>query len=369
MASLDPGGPGLAAAEPFPWYRRMREEQPISADPRRGWMVFRYRDVQPVLSDHQSFSSEFGDLGLLNTDPPRHRQLRSLVSQTFTPRTVEQLAGQIEQITAGLLERLPPEPDLIRDLAVPLPITVIAGLLGIPAQDRERFKRWSDAVVTGGGAGMPVRQAREEMQAYFGQLLDRRRSRPGSDLISALVQARVDGESLTRSELISFCVLLLIAGNETTTNLIGNAVLCLDEHPQAAAELRQRPDLLEGAIEEVLRYRSPIQAMFRIARPGATLDGQELPAGAPVLAWIGSANRDPEQFPDPDRFDIHRQPNHHLAFGQGIHFCLGAPLARLEARIALRALLQRPLVVDRERLERFQSHIVYGVRTLPLRAA
>jgi cytochrome P450 len=323
-----------------------------------------------VLSDHHEFSSEYGNLGLLHTDPPRHRKLRNLVTEAFTPRTVEALRPRITEIVDELLDQVTPlgRMDLIEDFAVPLPVKVIAELLGIPIEERERFKRWSDAVVTGGQAGMSDAQASREMGAFFTDLMEERRRSPREDLISALLAARIDGESLDQRELLSFCILLLVAGNETTTNLIGNAILCFDEHPDLEAQLRAGPELLASAIDEVLRYRSPIQSMFRKTRSEVRLGGQTIPAGEMVVAWIGSANRDPHQFPEPDRFDIRRSPNRHLAFGQGIHFCLGAPLARLEATIALRALLERlgPLQVDRAGLAPLASQVLYGVQRLPV---
>ncbi len=370
LATATPGDPG-PARYPAAWYRSMPETQPVARNPGwGGWMVFRYADVQRVLTDHQAFSSEFGDLGLLNTDPPRHRQLRNLVTEAFTPRTVEALRPRITQIVDDLPDQAPPrgEMDVIEDFAVPLPVMVIAELLGIPIEHRQRFKLWSDAFVTGGRAGMSDVDARREMAVFFLELMEQRRRAPREDLISALLAARIDGESLDQRALLSFCVLLLVAGNETTTNLIGNAVLCLDENLEAATELGSHPELVPSAVEEVLRYRSTVQSMFRLARSDVRFGDQVIPAGDTVVAWIGSANRDPSQFPEPDRFDIRRSPNRHLAFGHGIHFCLGAPLARLEGTVALRALVERlgRLRVERAGLEVVPSQILYGVRRLPV---
>lgn len=369
LPQFRPGG----TLDPFPWYRSMRETKPVCHDPRLGvWMVFGYGDVERVLNDHEAFSSRFGQMSLINTDPPRHRQLRNLVTQAFTPRAVEGLRPRITEIVEQLIDKVVEagEMDVVEDFAVPLPVIVIAELLGIPIEDRALFKHWSDAIVTGGGSELSPSRAMSEMATYFTRLAAERSQEPRPDLISALLAARIDGESLTHGELLSFCTLLLIAGNETTTNLIGNAIICLDEHPDMAAGLAaDGPRLLDSAIEEVLRYRSPVQSMFRVTRSEVEIGGHAIPAGQPVLAWIGSANRDPLRFPDPDRFDIRRSPNRHLAFGHGIHFCLGAPLARLESRIALEALLRRlgHLSVDRSRgLQPLASHIVYGVQHLPV---
>lgn len=350
----------------------MREAAPVTRlQGWPAWMVLRYADVQRVLTEHEAFSSRFGDLSILNTDPPRHRKLRNLVAQAFTVRAVEALRPRIGQIVDDLLDAVSErgEMDVIGDLAVPLPVIVIAELLGVPIEDRQRFKAWSDAVVTEGDAELGHQQAHDAMVDYFTLLLDERRREPRADLLSALLAARIDGEALDQHDVVQFCILLLVAGNETTTNLIGNAVICLDEHPEAAAELRADPSLAPSAVEEVLRYRSPILMMPRRTRVPVEIGGQAIPAGQTVMACIGSANRDPAQFPDPDRFLIRRAPNRHLAFGHGIHFCLGAPLARLEANVALPALLERfsGLRVDRDaHLERVRSDVIYGVRRLPV---
>lgn len=377
---------------PFPHYEMMRNTEPVFQDQETGlWHVFRYDDVQRVLSEHATYSSRMsggkptgtGQLfaaSLINTDPPRHRQLRSLVTQAFTPRAVEALAPRISEIADDLLAPALSvgSMDLIEGLAYPLPVIVIAELLGIPAADRDRFKQWSDFIVSqtrptsdeSGQSAPPDRGSPDaEMAEYFMGMIEARRQRPGNDLISKLLAAQIDGEHLSAVELLGFCALLLVAGNETTTNLIGNAILCFAENEGTTERLSADPTLLPHALEEVLRYRSPVQSMYRIAAVDSTLGAHQIPAGAPLVAWIGSANRDPLQFPNPDAFDVGRSPNRHLAFGQGIHFCLGAPLARLEASIALRAVISRLpglALAPGARLERMESSIIYGLKELPV---
>jgi cytochrome P450 len=385
---------------PFDWYRQQRDSTPVQYDEVSGiWSVFRFDDVQEALSNHVVFSSASGrgdstmanPLGasMISSDPPRHRQLRSLVNQAFTPRTVARLEPRITAIVQELLDGITPRGsdeetiDLIEALAYPLPVIVIAELLGIPHEERNQFKQWSDAIIVGSrAAGMPGRNPQAEMGAYFSRLIQERRKQGSAsgdqetdttrgDLISALLAAEVEGERLSMVDVLGFCVLLLVAGNETTTNLIGNAILCFDEHPDCWEQIRSQPAaLIPGAIEEVLRYRSPVQSMFRTTAVPVEMHNRVIPEGVPLVAWIGAANRDERQFPEPDRFDIQRNPNRHLAFGHGIHFCLGAPLARLEAKIALEALLQRFNHISRIReipLEPQPSTIVYGVKHLPLR--
>ncbi|MCU1519752.1 MAG: cytochrome [Arthrobacter sp.] len=373
--------------DPFPHYRRMRESAPVFHDEQSGsWHVFRYDDVQRVLTEHAVFSSRMGGddpsetgqlfaASLISTDPPRHRQLRSLVTQAFTPRSVDALAPRISTLAAELLDGIASTgtADLIEELAYPLPVIVIAELMGIPAEDRNRFKQWSDVIVSQtrtGTENVDHHATNREMTEYFLAMIEQRRSRPGSDLISNLLAAEIDGQKLSVAELLGFCSLLLVAGNETTTNLIGNAVLCFTEAPGTIERLLAEPSLLPQAIEEVLRYRSPVQSMYRVTATDTTLGGLPIPAGAPLVAWIGSANRDERQFQRPERFDIHRGPIRHLAFGQGIHFCLGAPLARLEARIALTAILSRLSglsLAAGTHLERMESTIIYGLKELPVR--
>lgn len=344
-----------ARRNPYPLYDQIRSASPLFREPGSNlWMIFDYDGVKQVLTDHDTFSSKAGPAEwMVFLDPPRHTKLRSLISQAFTPRSIANLEPRIRELSRGLLDEKIEQGsmDLAADFSVPLPMMVIAEMLGIPVADRPRFIRWNDVILNmsytvPGGPGVAevvneFRAVTVEMNDYLTGLLADRRAAPKDDLLTRLVQAELDGERLTQQEIAGFFQLLLLAGSETTTNLINNAMLCFIEHSEELARLKAAPGLMPSAIEEVLRYRAPLQWMLRLTRREVELHGQLIPAGKLVIPMIGSANRDPKQFRDANRFDITRDPNPHLAFGHGIHFCLGAPLSRVEARIALPALVER----------------------------
>ncbi len=286
-------------------------------------------------------------------DPPRHTKLRALISKAFTPRVVANLEPRIRELSRTLLDNaiVRGEMDLVEDYSLPLPMMVIAELIGVPVSDWPRYKRWSDVILKIANTFTKDEEAAEtvaeyravtaEMRVFVNDLIVERRTSSRDDLLTRLVQAEVDGQRLSDDEVLGFMQLLLVGGQETTVNLINNAVLCLLDNRDQLARLQASPELLPSAIEEVLRYRSPLQWMPRATRRDVEIHGQVIPPGKLVLPLIGSANRDPKHFPDPGRFDITRDPNPHIAFGHGIHACLGAPLARLEARIALAVILTR----------------------------
>lgn len=374
---------------PFPTYERLRREAPAYRDPRSGITVLsRYEDVYGALRDHETFSSDNrrwnGEgtaasggatdalLILIGSDPSRHTRLKALINRAFTPRRV----AELEPYITGLVDELLAEAgtgdlDLIEALAVPLPMTVIAQLMGIPQDRRHDFKRWSNAAISARGA--MTDEARDatmtEMTDFFMQAASHRQQTPLDDLIGGLVAAEVDGEHLRDWQVMSFCVLLLIAGNETTTNLIGNMLNVLVDRPDLWARLREDRGLIEPAIEEALRFDSPIHMLSRYTTRDIEVGGTAIPEGASVGVLFASANRDPDGFADPDEFRLDRELSRHVAFGMGIHYCLGAPLARAEARIALNALLDRhPSIARAGGAERqTASAIMGGFQRLPLR--
>ncbi len=372
---------------PYPYYAWLRENHPVYFNEQTGfWTVSRYADVVAVLRNTEAFSSAHGigpehdtDIPMMITqDPPIHTRLRGLVSKAFTPRMINQNATRVQQIVDELIDKVIDQGsfDLVQDLAYPLPVIVIAEMLGVEPERRDDFKRWSDDVIHGlAGRAHGHDQARMEQSGmefwmYFGPVIEARRAERRNDLISALVSAQEERDALTLSEIVNFCLLLLVAGNETTTNLIGNGGLALMENPDERRKLRERPELVPSAVEEALRYDAPIQGFFRTTTRDVDLHGTTIPAHSKVFVLYASANRDGEQFPDPDRFDIERTPNNHVAFGLGIHFCLGAPLARLEGRLALESILRRMrnIRLDSDAaVDRVDNPLLRGLKHLPLR--
>jgi cytochrome P450 len=312
--------------------------------------VSRYEDVLSVLSRPDLFSSSImrrADTELLGSDPPAHTRTRRIVNRAFSARQVASLEDDIRAMADELVRRISSleEFDLVSSLTVPLPMTVIAEILGIETRKREDFKRWSEAVVVSatGISGSPgqaqIQSSLREFEAFFEGVIGERRVSPGEDLISGLLRSETQDEELDPRQVLGICKLLLIAGNETTTNLIGNAVLALLRNPEELAKLTANPALTPALVEETLRYDAPVQFLYRSTTRAVEVSGVPIPAGAVVMSILGSANRDERKFEEPERFDVKRNPREHLAFGHGPHFCLGAPLARLEARIALEALL------------------------------
>jgi cytochrome P450 len=362
-------GPAMLA-DPYPYYARLRRIDPVHwAEDHAAWVLTRYADIVTVLrSPHASAErteiarrqvpAEFQELfttrkdAMLNADPPRHTRLRLLANKAFTPGAVAALAPFIQRFVDDVIDTVGPRGrmDVIRDLAYPLPATVIAEMLGVPHEDRDRFKQWSDdtaALASNLPANLSedvLRRAAEgmrELRAYFAGIVAQRRLEPRDDLISGLVKAQQESDRLNEAELLANAALLLNAGHETTTNLIGNGTLALLRHPDQLRRLREDPALIATAVEELLRYDSPVQFTSRVLKADLTLGGKQLRAGQTVVLLLGAANRDPAQFPDPDRLNVGRPDNKHLAFGLGSHFCLGAPLARLEGHIVFETLLRR----------------------------
>ncbi|MGH7781194.1 MAG: cytochrome P450, partial [Candidatus Binataceae bacterium] len=326
-------------------------------------LVGRYADVTAVLKDHARFSSvqrmrspEVRDEGafrgaatMLFSDPPVHTRLRRVVARDFTPRRIRDIEPRVREIATGLLDAAERtgELEVMADVANALPVMVIAEMLGVPAEKNAMFKDWSDRIITGGNTlpGMPmppeIKQSTDALRAYFAAEIVNRRSHPGPDLVSALVAAHDDNEAMSADELLAFVVLLLLAGNETTTNLIGNGMLALGRNPEQMELLRGNTEMTPRAIEEILRYDGPVQSTSRTSNVEVNLGGTVIPAETGCFIILAAANRDPARFPDPNRFDITREPRDHVAFGEGIHFCIGAPLARLEGAIAIGETLRR----------------------------
>jgi cytochrome P450 PksS len=389
-------------ADPFPYYAGLRAHEPVCKVPlpdgTHAWLVTRYDDVAMVLRDERFVKNRFDVMSyeqlkrqpwipkmflpllrnMLDVDPPDHTRLRALVQKAFSPRLIDDMEGRIASLAEELLDRVAGRGrmDLVRDFALPIPTTIIAEMLGVPVRDRHKFHRWSSRLISANsrhGILMAIPSTWRFMR-YIRKMIAARRERPNDDLVTALVQARDEGQKLSDDELVAMIVLLIIAGHETTVNLIASGTLALLTHPDQLERLRGDPALIKPAVEELLRFTSPVEtATERFAREDVTLGGVVIPKGETVFAVIASANRDEWQFPDPDRLDIGREPNRHLAFGLGIHFCLGAPLARLEGQLALGALVTRfadlRLAVEPSTLRWRPGLVLRGLRSLPVRFA
>ncbi len=373
--------------DPYPLYRYLLAAAPVQRnDLLEAWTVARYSDVLTVLTDAR-FSADRTSLApdgydvaksMLVSDPPDHTRLRNLVQKAFTPRMVEQLRSRIGAIVDDLLEtalRRGGDFDLIEDLAYPLPVIVIAELLGVPPEDHATFREWSATLAASLDPLVSSElmdrawSSRNALHDYLRGIIAKRRREPHSDLISALVAVEERGDTLLEPELVVMCTLLLIAGHETTVNLIGNGTLALLRHPDQLQRLREDPSLIVTAVEELLRFDPPVQMTGRILLADAELAGQTIPKGDFVLPLLGAANHDPAQFSEPDKLDLSRNPNPHVAFGRGIHFCLGAPLARVEAQIAIGKLVQRcpTLRLNGDPVRRDQITL-RGLKSLPVSA-
>jgi len=385
--------------DPYPIYKKLRTEDPVHWDEAENrWVLSRYADVAAILRSplasskrpqaaHWFIPPSLRQLAalrcnsMINCDGPRHNQLRQLVSKAFTARCIEAMTGDIQTLVDGFLDAVQPagRMDLMSALACPLPVTVIAQMLGVAPEDRDQFKSWSDdlSVVAGGNGGpgglrlgdyRRAANAYTGLKTYFSQVVADRKVRPQNDLLTALAQAQQAEVGISEDDVYANATLLLTAGHETTTNLIGNGMLALLHHPDQLDRLRRDPSLIPTAIEEMLRYDSPVQFTSRILTGYQTVGGRRLRKGQTVLLLLGAANRDPKQFEDPDRFDVGRQDNKHLSFALGSHFCLGAQLARLEGRIAVETLLRR---MPGLRLEgpqpRYREHFnLRGLKSLPV---
>lgn len=378
---------------PYPMFKEMRENEPIyrttMADGQQAWVISRYEDAVAALKEPRFIKDPekvFGSpdeavpghtqpKNILMSDPPDHERLRKLVQKAFTPRTIEGLRGRIQEIADDLLDRVEGnEMNLIDDFAFPLPIIVICEMLGVPSEDRGRFRKWSNVLIEGGDHPNETEEIDQHWQAfmeYLAELVASRRQDPRDDLITGLIQVEEQGDHLSEAELYDLIMILIIAGHETTVNLIGNGMLALLQHPDQMEQLKKQPELMKSAIEEFLRYNGPVQmATNRWAGETFEFRGTVIPEGDLVLVALDSADHDPDQFEAPETFDITRESNRHLAFGKGIHFCLGAPLARLEGEIAVGTLLRRlpglRMKTVEEHLQWRSGLLIRGVKELPV---
>ena len=390
---------------PYPIYDELRAHDPIHWSAENGyWMLTRYADIVAQVQNDQFSSNRIGAHAsrmpieakehfrpffsavgswMLMIDPPDHTRLRGLVNKAFTPGVVENMRSLVQKLVDDMLASVQEQRrmDLMTDLANPLPATVIAEMLGVPGTDQQQFKAWSDDIAMGLG-GIDGARTKEELfalydlaqksflalAAYFREKVAELRLHPRDNLLSALIQAEEQGDRLTEDELFANCVLLMIAGHETTTNLIGNGILALLRHPDQKEKLTHNPDLIVSAVEELLRYDSPIQKMGRIAMADIHIGGKQIKQGDLVCVFFAAGNRDPEQFAAPSQLDIERKPNRHLAFGHGLHYCVGAALARLEGQIVVNTILRRlpGLTLATENLEWNRNLTLRGLKSLPV---
>jgi cytochrome P450 len=373
--------------DPYPYYERLRREAPVHRGGMGFWTVAKHDDVSHVLKNPQIYSSAGmgapvgggGAMGtsmrsIITSDPPVHTGFRNLVNRAFTPRMVADMEPRIREIARELIDAVAASGrmDIVRDLATPLPVTVIAEILGVDASRREDFKRWSNAIVGGFNDPSPEEQQarqrdREEFFEFFQARINERRAKPTGDMLSMLVAAEDAEIKLTPEEVAGFAMLLLVAGNETTTNLIGNAMLALTEDPEQMRIVSEDATAIANMVEEALRYDSPVQYLFRLTTEETRLSGETIPAGNVVMPIYASANRDEEKYPDAARFDVTRNTQGHLAFGLGPHFCLGAPLARLEAKAAFEELFARAKNIERAGEPVRQDHMfLRGLTSMPV---
>ena len=384
----------------YPLYHRLRAECPVYwSEKLKCWLLTRYDDCLAALRDYRRLSNrdrmtvmmkplgeEAGKRfqmvrrhftqGVIFSDPPDHTRLRTLINKAFTPSTIEKERPRIQEIVEGLLDRLQDKGsmDLIRDFAFPLPNTIRSEILGLPLEDTEQLKSWADGVVALFGAGADetrMERGQKSLSAireYLSRLISQRRVNPGEDLISTLISAREQNDQLSDDELLSTCSTLFTASQETTTSLIGSGMLALLRHPDQLKKLKESPDLIATAVEEILRYDGPLQRQLRAATEDFEVRGMPIAAGQMVCPVLGAANRDPEVFADPDALDIARENNPHIGFGFGIHWCVGAPLARLEVQIAINALLRRipDLELATGEIDRPEDYTVRSIKSLPV---